>query len=60
MEFEGVLEAIFQAQRRAWKDITRSRVNRIKGKVRKPFISFAAGLLNMPPPQLPSKRRLIL
>nr|AAQ82842.1 At4g20730 [Arabidopsis thaliana]BAD44112.1 putative protein [Arabidopsis thaliana] len=53
VEFEGVLEAIFRARRRAWKDITRSRVNRIMGKVRKSFISFAAGLLNMPPPPAP-------
>ncbi|CAD5329714.1 unnamed protein product [Arabidopsis thaliana] len=53
VEFEGVLEAIFRARRRTWKDVTRSRVNRIMGKVRKSFISFAAGLLNMPPPPAP-------
>ncbi|CAA0395930.1 unnamed protein product [Arabidopsis thaliana] len=53
VEFEGVLEAIYRARCRAWKDITRSRVNRIMGKVRKSFISFAAGLLNMPPPPAP-------
>ncbi|CAD5324772.1 unnamed protein product [Arabidopsis thaliana] len=53
IEFEGVLEAIFRAQHRSWKEITRSRVHRIMGKVRKSFVSFATRLLNMPPPPAP-------
>lgn len=50
-KYEEVRSAIFRVQNRSWKDITKERVARIMGKVKRNFVSFASRIqsLLLPP-----------
>ncbi|KAG7599335.1 hypothetical protein ISN44_As06g035200 [Arabidopsis suecica] len=49
-KYEEIRSAIFRVQNQTWKDITRERVARIMGRVRRNFVSFAARLRGSPLP----------
>ncbi|CAE6126451.1 unnamed protein product [Arabidopsis arenosa] len=49
-KYEEVRSAIFRVQNRTWKGVTKERVARIMGRVRKSFVSFAARLRGSPLP----------
>ncbi|CAE5959308.1 unnamed protein product [Arabidopsis arenosa] len=49
-KYEEIRSAIFRVQNQTWKDITRERVARIMGRVKRNFVSFAARLRGSPLP----------
>lgn len=49
-KYEEVRSAIFGVQNRTWEDVTKERVTRIMGRVRRSFLSFAARLRGLPLP----------
>ncbi|KAG7593992.1 hypothetical protein ISN45_Aa01g027690 [Arabidopsis thaliana x Arabidopsis arenosa] len=49
-KYEEIRSAIFRVQNQTWKDITRERVARRMGRVKRNFVSFAARLRGSPLP----------